>query len=131
VSQYAGPIPGDFNVLGSARLPSPLVVAHRPVLAPAHVADDQAVVLRPVAELGRKTVGQIVHVMRNTGGGWCVQIDGDERPSSEHRSQLEAITEGRRLAKAEKTRLFIHAKDGQVRDRMTYDGTLPRSYARW
>ena len=76
-------------------------------------------------------MGQIVHVLRNSGGGWRVELEGSERPSSEHRSQLEAIAEGRRLAKAEKSRLFIHAQDGQVRDRMTYDGTVPRSYARW
>jgi hypothetical protein len=60
-----------------------------------------------------------------------VQVDGNEQPSSEHASQLEAIAEGRRLAKAEKSQLLIHARNGQVRDRMTYDGTLPRSYGRW
>ena len=71
-----------------------------------------------------------MHVLRNTGGGWRVQLEGNERPSSEHRSQQEAIAEGRRLAKDEKSRLFIHGKDGHVRDRMTY-GTIARSYARW
>ena len=76
-------------------------------------------------------MGPIVHVLLNKDGGWRVQLDGNERPSSEHRSQLEAIAEGRRLAKAQKSRLFIHARDGHVRDRMTYDGTVARSYARW
>ena len=75
-------------------------------------------------------MGQIVHVVRNPGGGWHVQLDGSELPSSQHRSQLEAIAEGRRLARAEKARLFIHGRDGQVRDRMAYDGVI-RSYARW
>ena len=73
---------------------------------------------------------QIVHVLRNPGGGWYVQLGGDERSTSVHRSQLEAIEEGRRLAKAEKAKLFIHGKDGQVRDRFNYDGSPHRSYAR-
>ena len=75
-------------------------------------------------------MGQIVHVLRNAGGGWRVQLEGDEQPLSQHRSQLEAIAEGRRVARSEKSRLLIHAKDGWVRDRMTYDGVV-RSYARW
>ena len=74
---------------------------------------------------------QLVHVARNQDGGWRVQLEGNEQSSSEHRSQLEAIAEGRRLAKAEKCQLLIHAKDGWVRARFNYDGSPHRSHARW
>ena len=70
-----------------------------------------------------------VHVAMNPGGGWSVQIEGDEMASPQYATQIEAIMAGRRLAMAEKSKLLINDKSGQIRDRHNYDGVF-KSYTR-
>ena len=50
-------------------------------------------------------------------GGWAVQREGAERASS---LQAEAIAEGRRMAQNERSELFIHGRDGRIRDRDSF-----------
>ena len=76
---------------------------------------------------GGFVMGQTIHVIKSPGGGWCVQLEGNEHALSSHATQQQAIAEGRRLARGGRSRLFIHAKNGDVRDRFTY-GTAPRRY---
>jgi uncharacterized protein DUF2188 len=62
-----------------------------------------------------------VHVTpREDGDGWKVERSGSERASSVHRTQAEAETEGRRLARADEVEFFLHGRDGRIRERDTY-----------
>ena len=66
-------------------------------------------------------MGKNVHVVHNQAGGdWSVQLEGNQRASSNHRTQRDALDEGRRRARDEKSELLIHGKNGQIRDRRSY-----------
>jgi Uncharacterized protein conserved in bacteria (DUF2188) len=52
--------------------------------------------------------------------GWAVKREGAERASSIHRTQGEAIEEGRRLAQSGHTELVVHRPNGQIRDTDSY-----------
>ena len=67
---------------------------------------------------------QYVRVVRSPQGGWCVQLEGAERASSDHLTQIEAIAEGRRLARNEKSMLLIYSRNGDVRERYSYGDDL-------
>ena len=49
--------------------------------------------------------------------GWAVRGAGSQRASSVHRTQREAIDAGREIARNQGTELFIHGKDGRIRER--------------
>lgn len=49
--------------------------------------------------------------------GWAVKGAGSSRASSVHRTQKEAIDAGRQVAQNQKTELFIHGRDGKIRER--------------
>ena len=49
--------------------------------------------------------------------GWAVRGAGSQRASSVHRTQQEAIDSGRAIARNQGTELFIHGRDGRIRDR--------------
>ena len=50
-------------------------------------------------------------------GGWAVRGAGSRRASSVHRTQGEAITAGREIARNQRTELYIHGRNGQIRER--------------
>jgi uncharacterized protein YdaT len=50
-------------------------------------------------------------------GGWAVRGAGSQRASSVHRTQQEAIDAGRDIARNQGTELFIHGRDGRIRER--------------
>ena len=50
-------------------------------------------------------------------GGWAVRGAGSQRASSVHRTQREAIDAGRDIASNQRTELFIHGRDGRIRER--------------
>jgi hypothetical protein len=54
------------------------------------------------------------------GGQWAVQREGNNRASSLHDTQSEAIQSGRQIAQREELELFIHRPNGQIRDRDSY-----------
>ena len=60
-----------------------------------------------------------VHVVRRE-DGWAVRRSQAERDSSHHGTQGKAIDAGRRTAQRENTELFIHGRDGRIRDRDSY-----------
>ena len=70
--------------------------------------------------MGRK--GQ--HVVPN-GGKWSVRKAGSARASGTYSTQEEAISAGKKIAKTQKTELYIHGKDGRIRERDSY-GNDPR-----
>ena len=49
--------------------------------------------------------------------GWAVRGAGSQRASSVHRTQREAIDTGRDIARNQRTELFIHGRDGRIRER--------------
>ena len=52
--------------------------------------------------------------------GWAVRRSQADRDSSRHETQQKAIEAGRRTAQRESTELFIHGRDGRIRDRDSY-----------
>jgi len=54
--------------------------------------------------------------------GWAVKREGNERASSTHPTQKEAIDAARTLAK-EGDELVIHRPDGTIREQVTYSGS--------
>lgn len=49
--------------------------------------------------------------------GWAVRGAGSERATSVHDTQREAIDVGRKIAQNQHTELFIHGRDGRIRER--------------
>ena len=72
-------------------------------------------------------MGKNVHVIKNADSGWSVQLEGDGGRSFYYPTQVEAMIEGRRLARAGKSELLIHDHNGKIRSRFRYDGA-PKSY---
>ncbi|GGE07878.1 hypothetical protein GCM10011390_28640 [Aureimonas endophytica] len=54
------------------------------------------------------------------GDKWSVRKAGASRASGVFATQEEAITRARDLARTEKTELFIHGRDGRIRERNSY-----------
>lgn len=54
------------------------------------------------------------------GDGWAVQGTGNERASSLHSTQSEAIDAGRQLAQQAQSELRIHRPDGRIREGWSY-----------
>lgn len=60
------------------------------------------------------------HVVRSSSGGWAVKKAGSSRASSVHETQAEAIKAATRIAQNQKTELYIHGRDGRIRERNSY-----------
>ncbi|MFG1375571.1 DUF2188 domain-containing protein [Xanthobacter autotrophicus] len=59
------------------------------------------------------------HVVPN-GSKWSVRRAGAVRASATYDTQTEAIERARQLAKNESTELYIHGRDGRIRERSSY-----------
>jgi uncharacterized protein YdaT len=59
------------------------------------------------------------HVVPN-GSKWNVRKAGASRASGTFDTQNEAISRARDVAKKQKTELFIHGRDGRIRERNSY-----------
>jgi len=53
-------------------------------------------------------------------GGWSVKKAGASRASSTHSTQQDAITAATSIARSQKTELYIHGRDGRIRERNSY-----------
>jgi len=60
-----------------------------------------------------------VHVVKHE-DGWAVKKEGNQRASSVHPTQKEAIETGRDAAKTERSELVIHGRDGKIRDKDSF-----------
>lgn len=54
------------------------------------------------------------------GDRWAVQGAGNGEVTKVTDTQAEAIKAGRKIAKQQKTELFIHGRDGRIRERDSY-----------
>jgi hypothetical protein len=52
--------------------------------------------------------------------GWSVRKAGASRATSTHKTQADAISAATKIAKNQKTELYIHGTDGRIRERNTY-----------
>lgn len=59
------------------------------------------------------------HVVPN-GAKWSVRKAGSSRATGTFDTQVEAITEGRKIARNQGTVLYIHGRDGRIRERDFY-----------
>jgi Uncharacterized protein conserved in bacteria (DUF2188) len=66
-----------------------------------------------------------VHVVPK-GDKWAVEVEGNERASSNHDTQEPAISAARQMAMRNKSELLVHGEDGKIRERNTY-GKDPES----
>jgi hypothetical protein len=53
-------------------------------------------------------------------GGWAVRGAGNERATSVHGTQREAISEAREVAIRQGSEMLIHGENGRIRERNTY-----------
>lgn len=52
--------------------------------------------------------------------GWAVKGANNERATSVHRTQAEAINAGRSIARNQKSELLIHNTEGRIRQKNSY-----------
>jgi uncharacterized protein YdaT len=55
-------------------------------------------------------------------GAWAVRKTGSVRVTKTFETQREAIHEARRLARDQRTEVYIHGEDGRIRERESYGG---------
>lgn len=60
-----------------------------------------------------------IHVVRRN-GEWAVLREGAQRDSSHHATQAAAIETARLTASRERTELFVHGRNGKIRQRDSY-----------
>ena len=60
------------------------------------------------------------HITPHPQGGWQVKREGANRATVRTSTQREAIDIGRSLSRNQGTELFIHGRNGQIRERDTH-----------
>jgi len=63
------------------------------------------------------------HVVPN-GSKWSVRRAGASKASGTYATQAEAIAKARDVAQKQRTELFIHGRDGRIRERNSYGTDL-------
>jgi hypothetical protein len=53
-------------------------------------------------------------------GKWAVRGEGNDRATSVHPTQREAIEAAREIARNQRAELLIHGEDGKIRERDSY-----------
>lgn len=61
-----------------------------------------------------------IHVIPKIDGGWSVRKEGAERASHTFPSKDEAIGRAREIARKESTDLYVHRRDGTIKESATY-----------
>lgn len=72
------------------------------------------------------------HVVPSPSGGWAVKNTGAVRASRTFETQEEAIKYARTVAKQSATELYVHGRDGSIRNKDSYsnDPFPPRNKKR-
>ena len=63
--------------------------------------------------------GKNQHVVKHP-DGWAVKGSGNERATKVVHTQNEAISVAKEIAKNQSSELFIHGKNGRIRERNSY-----------
>lgn len=53
-------------------------------------------------------------------GNWAVRGAGNKRDTSVHETQQEAFEAAREIARNQRSEVFLHNRQGQIRERNTY-----------
>jgi uncharacterized protein YdaT len=61
-----------------------------------------------------------IHVTHRKDGSWAVIGEGDQRASSLHDTQWDAINAAKPLAQNNASELVIHGRDNRIRDKDSY-----------
>ncbi len=72
--------------------------------------------------------GKSHHVVHDPDGGWNVRKGGSDRISGNFDTQKKTIKEARKISDHQNTELYIHGRDGQIREKDSHgkDPFLPR-----
>lgn len=60
--------------------------------------------------------GKNQHVVKRS-NGWAVRGENNQKDTSHHRTQKEAISEARGIARNQKSELVVHGTDGKIREK--------------
>ena len=60
------------------------------------------------------------HVVANPKGGWSVRQSGSSRATRVFETRADAVKFAHQVAKKERTELYVHAKDGTIRQKDSY-----------
>lgn len=60
------------------------------------------------------------HVVPNPSGGWSVKSSGATRAAKTFDTQQQAISFGRDAAKRSRTELYVHGRDGTIKNKNSY-----------
>lgn len=60
------------------------------------------------------------HVTKRKDGTWQVKGEGNSRATKVTKTQAEAISRAMDIAKNQHSEMFIHNRDGKIRDRSSY-----------
>jgi uncharacterized protein YdaT len=60
------------------------------------------------------------HVIPRSNGGWSVRQSGATRASKNFETQAEAVDYARDIAKKANTDLYVHRKDGTIRQKNVF-----------
>jgi len=61
-----------------------------------------------------------IHVTHRANGDWAVIGEGDSKASSLHKTQGEAIEDGREIAINNRAELVIHDRENRIRDKDSF-----------
>jgi hypothetical protein len=64
-------------------------------------------------------MGKNQHIVPHS-DGWAVKGAGNEKATSVHNTQKEAIEAGREIARNQQSELLVHGTNGQIRERDSY-----------
>ncbi len=76
--------------------------------------------LHGLADDDAKKVTRSQHVVPNQKGGWSVRKSGSSNVSRIFDDKNSAVGYAIKLAKDQRTELYIHKKDGTIKDRINY-----------
>ena len=60
------------------------------------------------------------HVVPSPSGGWAVRNSGAARASRTFDTQADAVNYGRTVAKKTHSELYVHGRDGTIKEKNTY-----------
>jgi hypothetical protein len=60
------------------------------------------------------------HVVAHPSGGWSVHRAGASRASRIFSTQADAVRYGKEIARQERTDLYVHRRDGTVKEKDSY-----------
>ena len=64
-------------------------------------------------------MGKNQHVVKRE-DGWAVRGEGNQKDTSLHKTQSDAFEAARDIAQNQSSEVFIHGRDGKIRERNTY-----------